>query len=215
MLFYIYRERSRKFQLRIEAVSTVATIIDILVNSVSRQSGSPCETIDGAHRWREKFADLPFAKESEFQDEIDSKDESMIKQINFLMYELACLTMKKGENICYTFAIVIPALCNPSYLPSVPDTLIMHADLFCEFEMGKTHISWKVDKKILALAALKLCVKCMKHGSSSAFQICSVMIPKLVKNLNRTLLKDEEKHDALKGIAFLRFHEMINSFVCR
>ncbi|XP_065061836.1 uncharacterized protein LOC135688772 isoform X1 [Rhopilema esculentum] len=194
----VIRERSRKFQHRIEAVSTVATIIDILVNSVSTQSGSPCETINGAPHWSEKFAELPFAKQFEFQDEIDSKDDSVIKEINFLMYELACLITKKGENICYTFASVIPALCNPSYLPSVPDTLIMHADLFRDFESGKTHISWKVDKKILALAALKLCVKCMKYGSSSAFQICSVMIPKLVKNLNRTLLTDEEKHDALK-----------------
>ena len=133
----------------------------------------------------------------EWQD--SSHDAAIIKHIHLLLYDLACSIIKAGSNTGYTFAGVIPSLFSPSYLPDLPIIPMLPPHFFREFQTGRTTISWKVDKKELAVKALELSVKFMNHGTSSAFQICSVMIPKLARNLNKNRLTDTEKMKALIG----------------
>ena len=133
------------------------------------------------------------------EDTIDASDSVHLKDIHTLLFELACSMIKAGNDIIHTFAGIIPSLFSPSYLPDLPDIPSLSQHCFQEFQTRKATIPWKVDKKELALKTLELCLKCVNHGSSSPFQICSVMIPKVANNISKNRLSDSEKVDALKG----------------
>ena len=205
-----------KCDLRIEAVSTALEVIEELLSSATTHQESmlldenddKAESTSGneevnfnqsmqeeKHEFLEFSQNLPIGSES-----ANETDEDKTEKILLLMYEIACCTIKNGENTSYTFASIIPSLFNPSYLPDIPGSL--PASYFREFQTRKSHISWKINKTELAVKTLSLCVKCMEFGSSSTFQLCSVMIPKLARNLDRTELTDPEKLNALLGIMF-------------
>ena len=140
----------------------------------------------------------------DLEEEIVITDSSIISDIHLLLFELACSMTKAGSNIVHTFAGIIPSLCSPSHLPDLPSISYLSADYFREFQPRKSTIPWKVDKKELAIKALELCIKCTDHRTSSPFQICSVMLPKIASNISKNQLSDAEKLDALKG-SFLYF----------
>ena len=133
------------------------------------------------------------------EDDAYASDSIIIKDIHLLLFELACSMIKAGRDIVHTFAGVIPILFTPSYLPDLPKIPNLPPGYFREFQTKQTAISWKVDKKDLAVKVLDLCIKCMNHGTSTPFQICSVMLPKLARNISKNRLSDAEKLDALKG----------------
>ena len=118
-------------------------------------------------------------------------------KILLLLYRLACSMVKIGDNICFTYASVLPKVFEPTYLPDLPTDLPV--SLFSGFVQKKSSVPWKVDKKILAARLLTLCVDSVNSETSSAFQICAIMVPKLVANLQRHDSTDEEKLSSLLG----------------
>lgn len=213
-----FREHITKCEHRIDAVSTALEVIEKLLSSATTHDESTLPNND------RKADSISRNEEVEFDQSIreerhkfleltqnppeNETDEDETEKIVHLMYELACCTIKNGENTSYTFASIIPGLFNPSYLPDIPGSL--PAGYFREFQTRKSHISWKINKTELAFKTLSLCVKCMKFGSSSTFQICSVMIPKLARNLDRTELTDAEKLNALLGTHRSHIFRMID-----
>ena len=56
-----------------------------------------------------------------------------------------------------------------------------------------SNIPWRVDKKPLALQLLTLCVLSLENDMASSFQLCAIVVPKLVQNLDSMAFSDEEK----------------------
>ncbi|XP_066932590.1 uncharacterized protein [Clytia hemisphaerica] len=126
----------------------------------------------------------------------DSKDYLTLLK---LLVNLACIMIKRGENINYCFASILPKLFYRSDFPVIPAHLPLK--YFPRSVTRSTTLPWKVPKHMLALDTLRLCVLCYDRqlgGSNMVFQICSVMIPKLIRNLDRTGLKDDVKFSILK-----------------
>ena len=56
-----------------------------------------------------------------------------------------------------------------------------------------TYISWRVDKKLLATQLLSLSTLSLENEMATPFQLCGIVLPKLVKNLDSMKFSDEEK----------------------
>ncbi len=56
-------------------------------------------------------------------------------------------------------------------------------------------INWNVDKKPLALKLLSLCYASLENDMATPFQLCAIITPKLVGNLDTMKFSD---HDKLK-----------------
>lgn len=119
-----------------------------------------------------------------------------------LLLKLACLQIKNGENPNYTFASVLPKLFHPTNSPRIPEHLPEKYFPVIK-RLPSSVLSWKVDKSAFSVDVLKLCILCYekrKLGTNIAFQVCSVLIPKLVKNLDRTGLTETLKFQILRGM---------------
>ena len=180
------------------------------VEEESQQMNENCRSFPEAQPFQEQSLRvtediIDVVKDSEdLEEEIVNTDSSIITDIHLLLFELACSMTKAGSSIVHTFAGIIPSLFSPSHLPDLPSISYLSADYFKEFQPRKSTIPWKVDKKELAVKALELCIKCTDHRTSSPFQICSVMLPKVASNISKNHLSDTEKLDALTG-SFLHF----------
>ena len=214
------RDHTRKCKRRIEAVISSISILDELLaltdtdspvaaekDEMGGENGDnsrvqSCE--EKAQQGSEMAEECKHAQDivKEFQnseDDARASDSIIMRDIHLLLFELACSMIKAGRDIVHTFAGIIPTLFSPSYLPDLPQIPNLSPGYFQEFQTKQTVISWKVDKKDLAVKVLDLCIKCMNHGTSTPFQICSVMLPKIARNISKNRLSEAEKLDALKG----------------
>ena len=126
-----------------------------------------------------------------------------------LLLKLAIHLVSKGENIDYPFASLLPVLFYRTDFPEIPDILpdrYFPAHIILVRNKFSV-LRWRVGKYGLAVCVLELCVSCYEFrvGSNLVFQICGVMIPKLVKNLDKTGLDDGIKLNILQGILYKLF----------
>jgi len=121
-----------------------------------------------------------------------------------LLLTLANHLVRKGESIDYPFASLLPALFYRTDYPEIPDIFPDHyfPQQIVRARKRASVLHWRVGKHELAVRVLELCISCyeLKVGSNLVFQICGVMIPKLVKNIDKTGLSDEVKLSILQGI---------------
>ena len=54
-------------------------------------------------------------------------------------------------------------------------------------------INWNVDKKPLALQLLSLCCVSLNNDMATPFQLCAIILPKLVRNLDSMSFSDQDK----------------------
>lgn len=136
----------------------------------------------------------------------DEKDASSILILLLkLLVKLARMQIKNGENPNYTFASILPKLFHRTNTPPIPANLTL--SFFPNVVTKNSVVPWSVDKRKFSCDVLELCISCYvtrKLRSSVVFQICGVMLPKLVKNLDRTGLVEPLKFQLLQGINY--FH---------
>ncbi len=218
-LYYFQREEIKKCQSRIDAVSIATEVVEEIMSMTVTKDEELSTHKDCINNSKHSRRDSQEGGEkcilsNELQVDAQSMDQLVteldkdgkicdneLNDILHLMYKLACAIVKNGEAISYTFASVLPKLFQPTYLQKIPESL--PKEYFKEFKSNPSHIPWRVSKNYLARKVLKLCATCMEYRSSTSFQICSVMIPKLVKNLDRTELTDSQKLAALFGESYL------------
>ena len=125
-------------------------------------------------------------------------DEEVIqKKLLYLLLKLACTMVKQGQDVNYTFACVLPNLFARTDYPDIPQELPL--SYFPKFVGKKSSLPWKLSKKMLAIDVLQFCNNCLLKTSCTSFQVCGVMIPKLVKNLDMTGLSESVKMSILHG----------------
>lgn len=113
------------------------------------------------------------------------------------LLKLACHMVKATENINYSFANLLPKLFYRQDFPPVPSNL--PTKFFPAWITKHSNMDWKVSKHDVAMDILNLCVKCYEGGVTTTFQICGIMVPKLVENLNMTGLSDHAKMRILQS----------------
>ena len=134
--------------------------------------------------------------ESENEDIADEYTQRL-RILNYAL-QLTCCMIKSDGNVSFIFASVIPKLFQFTQYPDIPVTI--PSSFFPNFTSKTTYLPWKIPKENLAERVLKLCIDCYEKQKSSAFQICGLMLPKLVRSLDLTKLEDSMKMNVLEGI---------------
>lgn len=213
-IFYFFRDKTLT---RIESLSISIDILNGLLKLVIPGNGDENETE------KEKNADLEQHDTSfeatqnhllpNFQDSspLTDKNESSLELIALLklLIKLACMQIKNGENPNYAFASILPKLfyqTNTSIIIPANVPLLFLPNVVTK----KSVVPCRVDKRKFSCDVIELCISCYvtcKLRSNVVFQICGVMLPKLVKNLDRTGLVEPLKFQLLQGNYF--FHLFI------
>ena len=112
---------------------------------------------------------------------------------------LCCAMVKRNHNVNYTFASILPKLFYRTNYDPIPSDF--SEDFFPEATTKKSSIVWRVNKERLAHVTLRFCEECLMRSSFTPFHVCGIMIPRLVKNLDRTKLSDQSKMNMLLGMS--------------
>ncbi|CAI8022013.1 hypothetical protein GBAR_LOCUS12959 [Geodia barretti] len=125
-------------------------------------------------------------------DERESENKTRL-QILFRLLDLACAMVRNGDNVSFLFASTLPKLFTGSFPSCLKEKLHVNQNHYKELLTGVSIVPWQVDKKEFALHLLELATLSLESDNASPFQICGVVAPKLVQNIDTLRLSDSEK----------------------
>ena len=207
-IFYLlfFRNENLSISVRIESLSISIDILNDLFNSVvpdddidsDIEATGDLEQKNGSYEVTHDPL-LSIHNASPLSDENKTSLELIV--LLKLLVKLAYMQIKNGENPNYTFASILPKLFYRTDTPQIiPANLPL--SFFPNVVAKKSVVPWSVDKRQLSCDILELCISCYvtrKLRSNAVFKICGVMLPKLVKNLDRTGLVEPLKFQLLQG----------------
>jgi hypothetical protein len=128
--------------------------------------------------------------------EVDRRHDNDLRETVLVhLLELACSMVRNGDNICFLYASILPRLFSPTPpIGMTTENLGKLKRFFGEEPPPRpTSIPWNVDKKPLAIHLLSLSIASVHNEMATPFQLCGIVLPKLVSNLDTMDFTDSDK----------------------
>ncbi|XP_064383534.1 uncharacterized protein LOC135332129 isoform X2 [Halichondria panicea] len=165
---------------------------EMATGSEDAEGGEDQPPVDGGASKEASPSDQPLATEAE-----RDTDKTARIQVLLRLIKLACMMVRRGDNISFLYASVLPKLFEqpPSHEVIVDFNSKKLTKFFGEEPPPpSSYITWRVDRKKLAIQLLDLTILSLHNDVTTPFQLCGIVAPKLIKNVDRLMsLSDEEK----------------------
>ncbi|XP_065897600.1 uncharacterized protein [Dysidea avara] len=187
---------------RITEWKTAEEMVELILNKVTQtEPPSPDKNnslaiVDTAALREQRGNVITYDDLAPVTDTVRKEDKKIRLTILQKLLELACAMIRNGDNVAYLYASSLPKLFYYTPPLDIPKDFTKEKLIKClgkELPQSQSITArWKLDKKEFAVQLLNLAILAQDKDASSPFHICGIVVPKLVKNLEKMEFSDDE-----------------------